>query len=196
MPGWSAGRVPVRMTLEMRARLYLLAIAGAAAAGAAVWLATQVPPDRPTEPGPVLTLLVGASLLGCGLASWHARPENRLGPIMVADRIRLVRGAAERGAQLASCTRSASRSSTCSSSGFIYILLSFPSGRLEVDLVPVAGVVLAAAERRPAARGDAVRQRHRAAVRRRVRTTCLQVFHHNTLAMNLLDVQRLLGGDP
>ncbi len=31
----------------------------------------------------MLTLLVGASLLGCGLASWRARPENRLGHIMV-----------------------------------------------------------------------------------------------------------------
>jgi hypothetical protein len=31
----------------------------------------------------VLTLLVGASLLGCGLASWRARPDNRVGKIMV-----------------------------------------------------------------------------------------------------------------
>ena len=68
----------------MRARLYLLAVAGAAAAGGAVGLAERVPPVRPSERGAVLTLVVGASLLGSGLASWHARPDNRLGPIMVA----------------------------------------------------------------------------------------------------------------
>ena len=59
-------------------------MSAAIAAGiGATWLAAHAGADRPTEPGPVLTLLVGASLIGCGLASWRARPENRLGPVMV-----------------------------------------------------------------------------------------------------------------
>ena len=67
----------------VKAKLSLLAVAGVLAGAGAVWLAAHQPAGRPTEPGPVLTLLVGASLLGCGVASWRARPENRVGPIMV-----------------------------------------------------------------------------------------------------------------
>src|ERR1022692_4744137 len=67
----------------MKAKLSLLAAAGVLAGAGAVWLAAHQPPGRSTEPGPLLTLLVGASLLGCGLASWRARPENRVGKIMV-----------------------------------------------------------------------------------------------------------------
>ncbi len=46
------------------------------------WRRTSHPAGRPS-PAPCSTLLVGVSLLGCGLASWRARPENRLGPVMV-----------------------------------------------------------------------------------------------------------------
>src|ERR1035438_4076147 len=67
----------------MKAKLSVVAGAGVLAGVGAVWLAAPQPAGRPTEPGPVLTLLVGASLLGCGLASWRARPENRVGKIMV-----------------------------------------------------------------------------------------------------------------
>ena len=49
-------------------KLSVLGGAGMLACAGAVWLAAHQPPDRPTEPGPVLTLLVGTSLLGCGLA--------------------------------------------------------------------------------------------------------------------------------
>ena len=69
--------------LAMKTKLSLLAATGVLAGAGAVWLAAHQPSGRPTEPGPVLTLLVGASLLGCGLASWRARPENRLGKVMV-----------------------------------------------------------------------------------------------------------------
>src|ERR1035441_2098337 len=67
----------------MKAKLSVVAGAGVLAGVGAVWLAAHQPAGRPTEPGPVLTLLVGVSLLGCGLASWRARPENRVGPTMV-----------------------------------------------------------------------------------------------------------------
>jgi signal transduction histidine kinase len=77
----------------------------------------------------VLTLLVGASLLGCGLASWRARPENRLGQIMVLT------GFAWFAAQLIEA--SAPWLNTIGLAvqsvwiiGLVYLLLSFPSGRL------------------------------------------------------------------
>ncbi|MGO8907180.1 MAG: hypothetical protein ACLQMH_16405 [Solirubrobacteraceae bacterium] len=46
-----------------------MAGAGVLAGAGAVWLAAHQPTGRPTEPGPVPTLLVGGSLLGCGLAT-------------------------------------------------------------------------------------------------------------------------------
>jgi hypothetical protein len=67
----------------MRAKLLLLVPAALAAGAGATWLAAHAGANRPTEPGPYLTLLVGASLIVCGLASWQARPENWLGPTMV-----------------------------------------------------------------------------------------------------------------
>ena len=50
----------------MKAKLALLAFAGVVVAVPAVWLAAHQPPHRPTEPGAVLTFIVGASLLGMG----------------------------------------------------------------------------------------------------------------------------------
>jgi len=67
----------------MRPKLFLLVPAAVAAGAGATWLAAHAGAGRPTEPGPYLTLLVGASLIGSGLGSWRARPENRLGPVMV-----------------------------------------------------------------------------------------------------------------
>jgi signal transduction histidine kinase len=113
----------------MKAKLSVLSGAGTLVGGGAVWLAAHQPPGRPTEPGPVLTLLVGASLLGCGLASWRARPENRLGQIMVLT------GFAWFAAQLIEA--SAPWLNTIGLAvqsvwiiGLVYLLLSFPSGRL------------------------------------------------------------------
>lgn len=126
-------------------KLSVLAGAGMLACAGAVWLAAHQPPDRPTEPGPVLTLLVGTSLLGCGLASWRARPDNRLGRIMVLT------GFAWFAAQLVEA--SAPWLNTVGLAvqsawiiGLVYLLLSFPSGRLRgpVDRVLVAVGVVAA----------------------------------------------------
>ncbi len=113
----------------MKAKLYAIAAAGVAAGAAAAWLAAHQPPDRPTEPDAVLTLVVGASLIGCGLASWRNRPENRLGPVMV------ITGFLWFASQLSEA--SAPWLYTIGSAiqylwaiGLIYLLLSFPSGRL------------------------------------------------------------------
>lgn len=109
--------------------LSLLAAAGALAGAGAVWLAAHQPPNRLTEPGPVLTFLVGVSLLGCGLASWRARPENRVGKIMAFT------GFAWFIAQLVDATPPWLNTIGLAVQsvwiiGLIYLLLSFPSGRL------------------------------------------------------------------
>jgi signal transduction histidine kinase len=114
----------------MKTKLSVLAGAGMLAGAGAAWLAAHQPAGRPTEPGAVLTLLMGASLLGCGLASWRARPDNRLGPIMVLT------GFAWFAAQLIEA--SAPWLNTIGLAvqsvwiiGLVYLLLSFPSGRLQ-----------------------------------------------------------------
>jgi hypothetical protein len=78
----------------------------------------------------LLTLLVGASLLGTGLASWRARPESRLGPVMV------LAGFAWFASQLSEAFSPLLYTIGAAVqyvfvAGFIYVLLSFPSGRLE-----------------------------------------------------------------
>src|ERR1039458_10415841 len=113
----------------MKAKLSLLAATGVLAGAGAVWVAPPQPPGRSTEPGPLLTLLVGASLLGCGLASWRARPENRVGKIMVLT------GFAWFAAQLIEATPPWLNTIGLAVQsvwiiGLIWLLLSFPSGRV------------------------------------------------------------------
>ena len=162
-----------------------------AGAGAA-WLAAHQPPDRPTEPDAVLTLVVGASLLGCGLASWRSRPENRLGPVMVFT------GFAWFAAQLSEA--SAPWLYTIGSAvqsvwivGLVYLLLSFPSGRLRGRLdrwLVWVGVALCSA-----CSCVAMLYGNKAGLRC---TGCpdnlLQVVHDNHKAQAWLGLERLLGG--
>jgi hypothetical protein len=113
----------------MKTRLFLIAGAGVLAGAGAVWLAAHQPTGRPTEPGPVLTLLVGASLIGCGLASWRARPENRVGLTMVLTGFawfaaQLIEGSAPWMYTIGLGVQSVWVI------GLLYLLLSFPSGRL------------------------------------------------------------------
>jgi signal transduction histidine kinase len=176
----------------MKVKLALLAAIGLPAAVAAVWLAANQPPDRPTEPGPLLTLLVGASLLGSGLASWHARPENRLGPVMVFT------GFAWFAAQLTEASSPLPYTIGTAIQylfigGFVYLLLTFPSGRLERPLD--RGLVWMVVAVAVGVQLLAMLYGNKAGVRC---ATCpdnlLQVFNNDTRAKRLLDLQRLLGG--
>src|SRR5580704_17175763 len=113
----------------MKAKLWAVAIAGTLAAVGAAWLAAHQPAGRPTEPGPVLELLVGVSLLGCGLASWRARPENRIGVVMVLTGFAWFAAQAIEASQPWLYTLGLLVQSLWVI-GLLYLLLSFPSGRL------------------------------------------------------------------
>jgi signal transduction histidine kinase len=176
----------------MKAGLWVTAVGAAPACAGAVWLAAHQPFGRPTEPGPVLTVLVGVSLVGSGLGAWRARPENRVGRIMVFT------GFAWFAAQLVEARASWVYTiglvvQSVFIVGFVYLLLSFPSGRLPtvVDrgLVVVGAVLTVGLQALAMLYGD------------RSGLGCpsctdnlLRVFTNNTLASGLLSLQRFLGG--
>jgi signal transduction histidine kinase len=113
----------------MRARLSLVALAGLVAGGGAVWLATMGSPDRPAEPSPALTLVVGASLMGSGLGAWRAWPENRVGLVMVFTGFAWFAGLLTNASSPLPYTIGELVQYVWIV-GFIYLLLCFPSGRL------------------------------------------------------------------
>jgi signal transduction histidine kinase len=172
----------------MRARLSLVALAGLVAGGGAAWLATMSTVDQPTEPGPTLTLVVGASLVGSGLGAWRAWPENRVGLVMVLT------GFAWFAALLANA--SSPLPYTIGELvqylwifGFIYLLLCFPSGRLPgaIDRGLVAfGLVLAVGLELVA-----MLYGNKTGLRCSVcPNNLLQAFSNNARALTMLDLQR------
>jgi uncharacterized membrane protein len=175
----------------MKAKLSVVAGAGVLAGLGAVWLAAHQIPGRPTEPGPVLTLLVGVSLLGCGLASWRAGPENRLGQIMVLT------GFAWFAAQLVEA--SAPWLNTIGLAvqsvwiiGLVWLLLSFPSGRLtgRLDRALVATGIAAGLGLQLLA----MLYGNKAGLRcSGCANNLLQVAHANQRALGLLNLERLVG---
>jgi signal transduction histidine kinase len=176
---------------SMRAKLFLLVPAAIAAGIGATWLAAHAGTDRPTEPGPILTALVGASLIGCGLASWRERPENRLGPIMVLTGFIWFAGLLSEAtsAPLYTLGVAIQYMFLC---GFIYIVLSFPSGQLRTALdkaivvLAIAGTLL-----------QVVAMLFGSGSGLRCGGGCgdnlIQIFHDNGLALTFLNLQRALG---
>ena len=175
----------------MRAKLFVVAGTGLLAGLGAVWLAAHQPPGRPTEPGPLLTLLVGGSLLGSGLASWRARPENRVGPIMVTT------GFAWFAAQLVEA--SAPWLNTIGLAvqslwllGLLYLLLAFPAGglngRLDRSLIAVTAIAGLGLQLLAMVYGNKAGLRCPGCANNR-----LQVVNDNEKALGWLDLQRLIG---
>jgi len=174
----------------MKPKLWVVAVAGALAGAGAVWLAAHQPANRPTEPDAVLTLVLGASLLGSGLASWRARPENRLGPVMVLTAFGFFASQLidARPAWMYTVGNAVQYVWLI---GFLYLLLTFPTGRLEsrLDRWLMGGVValmvlplLAMLDGNKAGlRCDSCPD------------NLIQITHDNHEAMNLLGLQRLLG---
>ncbi len=175
----------------MRAKLSLLIPAAIAAGIGATWLAAHAGADRPTEPGPILTPLVGASLIGCGLASWRERPANRLGPVMVLTGFIWFAGLLSEATSAPLYTLGVAIQYVflC---GFIYIVLSFPSGQLRTALdkaivvTAIAGTLL-----------QVVAMLFGSGSGLRCGGGCgdnlIQIFHDNGLALTFLNLQRALG---
>jgi signal transduction histidine kinase len=176
----------------MRAKELLVGSAAVLAAFGAVLLAAGGASERPTEPGPVLTLLVGTSLIGSGLGLWRARPENRLGTVMVLT------GFAWFAALLVDSSSSVLYTIGTAVeyvfiAGFTYLVLSFPSGRLERSLDKA--LVAAALGLTTVVTWIAMLLGNRSGLR--CGPTCpdnaVQLVHDNGLAHALLDLQRLGG---
>ena len=174
----------------MRTKLFLLVFAAVAAGAGATWLAATANSGRPTEPGPYLTLLVGASLIGSGLASWRARPDSRLGPVMIVTGFLWFAGLLSEATDGALYTVGVAVEYAFVA-GFIYIILTFPSGRLRGTLdrclmlaaISALGLQVAAML---FGSGSGLR----------CSSDCghnlIQVFHDNGFALTLLNIQRLL----
>jgi signal transduction histidine kinase len=172
----------------MRARLSLVALAGLVAGGGAVWLATMSTADRPTEPTPTLTLVIGASLVGSGLGAWRARPENRVGLVMVLT------GFAWFAALLANASSPLPYTIGVLVEhvwifGFIYLLLCFPSGRLpgaiDRGLVAFGAVVAVGLELVAMLYGNKTGLRCPVCP-----NNLLHAFSNNARARTILDLQR------
>ncbi len=175
----------------MKARLAAVAAAGVAAGVAAVWLAAHQSAARPTEPGPALTVIVGVSLLGCGIASWRARPDNRLGPVMVVTGFAWFAGQLSEASAPWLYTIGAVVQYTFVI-GLVFLLLSFPSGRLggRLDRWLMWGTVgLFALQLLAMLYGTGAGLRCPGCPH-----NLLQVFHSNKHAMGWLSLERLLGG--
>jgi signal transduction histidine kinase len=175
----------------MKAKLYGVAAVGVLAGAGAVWLAAHPQPTGPTEPGAILTLVVGASLLGCGLASWQSRPENRIGPIMVFTSfawfaVQLTQSPTPWVYTIGTAVQSVW------GVGLVYLLLAFPSGRLpgRIDrwLVRAAILLTLGLELLAMLYGNKAGLRCPGCT-----DNLLQVVRDNHKAQGWLNLQRLLG---
>jgi signal transduction histidine kinase len=176
----------------MKAKLWIVAVAGVLAGTGAVWLAAHQQPTAPTAPGPILTLVVGASMLGCGLASWRSRPENRLGPIMVFTSFAWFAAQLNEASTPWLYTIGTAVQSVWGI-GLVYMLLSFPSGRLATRLdrwLVGGGLALALGVQLVA-----MLYGTKAGLRcPGCPSNLLQVVDDDHKAQGLLNLQRLLGG--
>jgi signal transduction histidine kinase len=170
----------------MKARLWSVAIAGSLAVAGAALLAAGGVHNRPTAPGEGLTILVGLSLLGSGLASWRARPENRLGPLMIGIGFCWCAGLLPEARSHVLFTIGELLQFLWIA-GFFALVLSFPSGRLESRqdrvLVVLALILACVLEVALVLFGD----------RTQVSASdVLHVFHVPHVAQALFNLQRLL----
>jgi signal transduction histidine kinase len=125
------------MRFDLRARLVWLAAAGLLAGLGAAWIVSTGGPGRPVVPEVPLALpvavLVGWSFIGSGLLSWQPGQRNRLGLVLVFTGF----------AWFASMLSDAHNPVLYTAweviypfyyAGFLYLILSFPSGRLRGKL--------------------------------------------------------------
>src|SRR5215469_17504867 len=117
----------------MNARQIALGVLGLLAGVGAFWVVSH-PAVRMNEiPSPPVVLLVGWSCIGSGLLSWQARPDNRLGPVMVFTGFAWFASVLPEGSNPAVFTIGTAFQ-LLFLVGFLYLCLSFPSGRLPTVL--------------------------------------------------------------
>jgi signal transduction histidine kinase len=177
----------------VKVRLIALGAAGLAAGIGAFVVAAHAGYEVPHIPNAPLTLLVGWSLIGSGLLSWRARPDNRLGPAMVASgfawfTIVLV------DADNAFLFTLGLACEYVALAGFVYIVLSFPSGRLQtpLDRVLVVGAVALVTVVQLA---RVVFTSSHDVVCSRCPSNLLEITRDDALANGLMNFQRVAGVD-
>jgi len=121
------------MRRDMNARLVALGVLGLLAGAGAFWVARTAVYHRSEIPSAPLVVLVGWSFIGSGLLSWRAQPDNRLGPVMVLTGFAWFASVLEEanGAVLFTIGQAFQ---VLYLAGFLYLILSFPSGRLQTAL--------------------------------------------------------------
>src|SRR5215471_3718016 len=121
------------MQRDLNARLIVLGTLGYLVGVGVLWVVITGTSLRPEVPTPAVALLVGWCFIGSGLLSWRARPDNRIGPVMVLTGF----------TWFASLLQNAHNSVLLTIgeifqdvflAGFLYLALSFPSGRLNTWL--------------------------------------------------------------
>src|SRR5215472_2973290 len=121
------------MRRDMTSRLIAFGVIGLASGIGAFWVAAHALYQRAQVPTPPVTLLVGWSLIGSGLLSWRARPDNRLGPVMVVTGFAWFASILQEGNNDVLFTIGLAVQ-LLYLAGFLYVILSFPSGRLPTAL--------------------------------------------------------------
>jgi signal transduction histidine kinase len=175
----------------MRARLIALGGAAIAAGAGAVWVAAHAGPDRPEIPNVPLALLVGWSFVASGLLSWRARPENRIGPIMVATGFLWFASVLQDATTPALFTLGNLLQVTYLL-GFVYLILAFPSGRLQgpIDRLVILGGI---AEVTIIQVGWLLFADSHAVICERCTDNLVEVTRNDELAQGLLQFQRISG---
>jgi signal transduction histidine kinase len=129
-----------RTQRQLNTKLIVLGVIGFVSGLGAFWITSHAAIRLPEIPNPPVALLVGWSFIGSGLLSWQARPDNRLGPVMVFTGFAWFASALGDGSGSVLFTIGQAFQDLLLA-GFLYLLLSFPSGRLQTTLDRVLMVV-------------------------------------------------------
>ena len=118
---------------ELDARLIVFGVLGLLSGAGVFWVASNPVARQAEIPSPPVILLVGWSFIGSGLLSWRARPDNWLGPVMVLTGFAwFARVLAEGNGSVLFTVGQAFQ--VLYLAGFLYLIMSFPTGRLQTSL--------------------------------------------------------------
>jgi signal transduction histidine kinase/DNA-binding NarL/FixJ family response regulator len=192
----------IRLTLDtarehhsgVNARLILLGVAGfVAGIGAFVGAEHADHAAVPHIPSAPLTLLVAWSFIVSGLLSWRAAPGNRLAPAMVVSGFAWLTVVLPDSGNAFLFTFGVAFQYVALA-GFVFIVLSFPSGRLQtsLDRVLVVGAVVAVTV---VQLGSLVFTNSQAILCTACPDNLLEITRDDALANGFRSVQRIMGVD-